>query len=74
MQRSRQKAGIWWGLVTLTGMFRFGRVEGVKKKSQSLFDVHENQPRSYEGGRPHTDLPRRHRPQCPPVQPKLPQP
>jgi hypothetical protein len=27
-----------------------GRSEGVKKKSQSLFDVHENQPRIYEGG------------------------
>ena len=32
MQRSRQKAGIWWGLVTLTGMFSdVGGWRGLKK-------------------------------------------
>ena len=30
-KRSRQKAGIWWGLVTLTGMFSDMGRGGLKK-------------------------------------------
>ena len=68
-KRSRQKAGIWWGLVTLTGMCSdMGR--GVKKKPRSLFGVIPNQQRN-PGGRPETDLPR---PRPRPVHPTPPQP